>query len=167
MNDRRIDFEVKRVNAIRAQLLAEDHTIDEITLADTIEGVSDLNEMLARIVRHALKDKRRTDEIEMQMSELELLRDRYKARADKRRKIVADAMAEADISKITAPEFTASLRSNAPHVIVIDENLIPPEFFEMRPHLLKRELGEAMKGGAQVAGAALSNPGLSLAVRTK
>lgn len=167
MNDRRIDFEVKRVNAIRAQLLAEDPTIDEITLADTIEGVSDLNEIIMRIMRHSLKDKRRTDEIEMQISELELLRDRYKARADKRRKIVADAMLEANLTKITAPEFTASLRSNAPHVIVIDENLIPPEFFEMRRHLLKNELGHAMKGGAQVPGAVLSNPVLSLAVRTR
>ena len=52
-------------------------------------------------------------------------------------------------------------------MIVIDEALIPQTFFEMRPHLRKRDLLEAMKDGEQIAGAALSNPGMSLTVRTR
>ena len=51
--------------------------------------------------------------------------------------------------------------------MVVDETLIPQTFFEMRPHLRKRDLLNALKDGAQFDGAVLSNPGLSLTVRTR
>lgn len=163
----RLEAEIARVNTIRAQLLSEDNDIDERTLADTIEGETSLNELLIEIIRGALEDKSNAEKIDGQIAEREIRRDRFKTRADRRRRIVADAMQEASLATLRAPEFSASLRNNPPHVVVIDEELIPEEFFEYRPHLRKRELGEAMKGGAQVAGAALSNPGVSLSVRTK
>jgi hypothetical protein len=101
------------------------------------------------------------------MDEMAERRDRFKARADKRRQIVRDAMLDADMSKLTMPDFTATVRQAPPHVVVVDEKAIPQTFFEMRPHLRKRELLDALKDGVEVEGAALSNPGMSLSVRTR
>jgi hypothetical protein len=76
-------------------------------------------------------------------------------------------MLKADVKTITKEDFTVSLRNAPPHVVVVDETLIPQTFFEMRPHLRKRDLLNALKDGAQFDGAVLSNPGLSLTVRTR
>ncbi len=76
-------------------------------------------------------------------------------------------MLETDIKKLQMPDFTASLRNAPPHVVVIDEKLIPQAFWEMRPHLRKSDLLAVLKDGVEVEGAALSNPGMSLSVRTR
>ena len=74
-------------------------------------------------------------------------------------------MLETDVKKLQMPDFTASLRNGQPHVVVVDEKLIPQTFWEMRPHLRKRELSDALKDGAQIEGAVL-HLRMSLSVRT-
>ena len=93
--------------------------------------------------------------------------DRIEHRAERYRTIVKDAMLEAGVDKLAMPDFTASLRNAPPHVVVVDEALIPKNYFEERLFLRKRELGQALKDGEQIEGAALSNPGMSLTVRTR
>jgi hypothetical protein len=156
-----------RYLAICEQLRADDPQIDERTLADTVEGLSDYHKALIAIVRAALKDETEAAVLKIMMDEMDERRARFERRAERRRAIVLEEMQHADLTKITAPDFTASIRSNPPHVVVIDEKLIPKEFFEMRPHLRKRDLLEALKAGEQMAGAALSNPAMSLSIRTR
>jgi len=92
--------------------------------------------------------------------------ERLENRAAKRRQIVKDAMLEASIKKLSAPDFLASVRQATPHVVVTDETEIPSVFWEMRAHLKKAELLKALKEGDKVSGAILSNPEMSLTVRT-
>jgi hypothetical protein len=163
-----IDAEGRRCEAIREMLLAEHgDAVDEETLADTIEGLSNMNELLAAIVRGALDDEAIAEAIKMRIADLAVRRERYEYRAERRRQIVRDAMANYHIGKLTPPDFTASLRPGQRHVVVTDESLIPQIFWEHIPRLKKRDLGEAMKDGADVTGAALSNPEMVLSVRTK
>ena len=172
MNDPRLTFEVHRYKAVsdwvRQKILADDpENLDEQTIADTTEGLTDLHEMLAEIVRSVLEDETRVSFHNVRIKEISNLLQRFHNRADRRRETVREAMLKADVKTITKEDFTVSLRNAPPHVVVVDETLIPQTFFEMRPHLRKRDLLNALKDGAQFDGAVLSNPGLSLTVRTR
>ena len=166
--DPHLDFEVRRYKAIRDALLAAGgDDIDEQTLADTTEGLTDLHELLAAIVRGALEDETMAAMLKVRMQQMDDRLERIEHRAERYRQIVKDAMLEAGVDKLAMPDFTASLRNAPPHVVVVDETLIPKMYFEERLFLRKRELGQALKDGDQIEGAALSNPGMSLTVRTR
>jgi len=160
--------EVRRCNEIREAVLAEfGDDLDEQTLADTVEGMANLHELLAAIVRGALDDEAMAEAIKVRMNDMRGRLDRCEARADRLRRIVKNAMADAHIQKLTQPDFTASLRAGQPHVTITDEQAIPESFLSYRPHINKREILDALKDGAEVTGAALSNPEMVLSVRTK
>lgn len=167
MTDPHLAFEKIKYLAIKEKILADNPDIDDQTLADTVEGLSELPDKLAAIVRDALEAETFAVALKVRMGEMEERLERFQHRAERRREIVRDTMLEAGLSKLQMPDFTASVRKGTPHVVIIDEALIPATFWEQRPHLRKRELGEALKDGAQIEGATLSNPGMTLSVRTR
>ncbi len=77
-------------------------------------------------------------------------------------------MVELDLKKLTAPDFTASIRAGMPALLVIDEAAVPSIYWEPRePRLNRQGLLADLKQGGEIAGAALSNPEPVLSVRTK
>ena len=90
------------------------------------------------------------------------------ARADQRRQVAREVMAEAEIKKITASDMTVSLKSGAPSVEVLDENRIPATYWEPRPPRLNKQMVlDELKQGAVIPGVMLSTSKLVLSVRTK
>jgi Siphovirus Gp157 len=153
---------------IRDRILGEDPQIDERTLADTVEGLTDLHEILMAVIRAALADQALATGLEGRIGEMQARRDRLQDRATKRRQIAKDVMVELDLKKLSAPDFTASIRPGTPALMVIDEAAVPSVYWEPRePRLNRQELANDLKQGAEIAGVVLSNPEPVLSVRTK
>ncbi len=163
-----LTFSAIHYKAIRERLQAEDPSLDEQTLADTVEGLTDLDEILASIIRAFLADEALACGLKGRVAEMEDRLARLQDRAAKRRQIVRETMAELDLKKITAPDFTATLRPGMASLVVLDEASIPSIYWEPRdPKLDRASLTTDLKHGTDVAGATLSNPEPVLSVRTR
>src|SRR5215217_4572476 len=85
---------------LRERIRSEDPLIDEVTLADTLEGLTDLHEMVAAVVRWGLLDDALAAGLAERIGEMQRRHERLQARAATRRAIARDAMVEAEIKKI-------------------------------------------------------------------
>ena len=154
--------------AVRERIRALEPELDEQTLADTVEGLTDLHEILAAIVRAALADEALASGLKGRVAEMQERLERLQERAAKRRQIVKDTMVELDLKKLTAPDFSASIRPGMPALLVLDEAAVPSIYWEPRePRLDRQGLLAELKQGAEITGVTLSNPEPVLSVRTK
>ena len=163
-----LEFSAIQYRAIRDRLRSQDPDIDERTLADTVEGLTDLHQILEAIIRAALEDQALANGLKVRMGEMQEQLARFEDRASKRRQIAKDVMVELDLKKLQAPDFTASIRPGIPSLMVIDEAAVPSIYWEPRdPKLNRQGLLADLKQGAEITGVSLANPEPVLSVRTK
>ena len=161
-------FSATTYRAVRERIRTQDPDLDEQTLTDTVEGLTDLHEILAAIVRAALADEALATGLKGRLAEMQERLDRLQERAAKRRQIVKDTMVELDLKKLTAADFSVSIRPGMPALLVIDEAAVPSIYWEPRePRLDRQGLLAELKQGAEITGVTLSNPEPVLSVRTK
>ena len=168
MNGTPLSIETAKYLQLRERIVLAYPEADEETLSDTLEGITDLHEMIAAVIRSALVDEAlhaglrfRIDDMRERLSRLEL-------RASKKRQLALEAMTEVGLSKLEQPDFTASARAGSPALVVIAEDRIPEAYWLPQPPKLDRQaiLGE-LKRGIEIPGAQMSNPKPVLSVRTK
>jgi hypothetical protein len=163
-----LEFAAIAYRTIRDRIRAEDPHIDEQTLADTVEGLTDVHEILAAIVRAALADEALATGLKSRIAEMQDRLARLQDCAGKRRQIAKDVMIELDIKKITAPDFTAAVRPGMPALLVLDDGSVPSIYWQPVPPRLNRQgLLSELKDGAEIEGVALSDPEPVLSVRTR
>jgi hypothetical protein len=140
---------------------------DEETLADTIEGASNLPQLLIAVLRSRLEDLSLAEALRRRLDTLRTRLDRLESRAEQKRGLVSTALQEAGIRKLVAPDFTAYLRPSPSKLIITDESLVPAEFWvAQQPRLDRQQLLASVRSGREVPGAILANPELTLAVRS-
>ena len=150
-----LSIETEKYLQLRERIALAYPEADEETLLDTLEGITDLHEMIAAVIRSALVDEAlhaglrfRLDDMKERLSRLEL-------RASKKRELALEAMTEVGLSKLEQPDFTASARAGSPALVVIAEERIPEAYWLPQPPKLDRQaiLGE-LKRGIEIPGAA-------------
>ena len=153
---------------LREKLAAEFPDADEETLHDTVEGMTDLAEMLAAVVRSQLDDLALVSALRVRAADMQQRLLRIEQRTSKKKELLTSVMERAGLKRLTEPDFTVSLRQTQPPLVLVDENEIPSEFWKPQPSKLDRQgLISALRLGRDISGATLGNGGLTISVRTK
>ena len=153
---------------LREKLAAEFPDADEETLHDTVEGMTDLAEMLAAVVRSQLDDLALVSALRVRAADMQQRLLRIEQRASKKKELLTSVMERAGLKRLTEPDFTLSLRQTQPPLVLVDENEIPSEFWKPQPPKLNRQgLISALRLGQDISGTTLGNGGLTISVRTK
>ena len=159
---------VGRYQTTKERLLSVWPEIDEQTLMDTLEGITDFHEMIAAVIRSALVDEALHAGLRFRVDDMKERLSRFELRAAKKRQLALDTMTEVGLTKLEQPDFTASARAGSPSLVVIAEERIPKSYWLPQPVKLDRQAVLAeLKRGAEIPGVQLSNPQSVLSVRTK
>jgi hypothetical protein len=125
-------------------------------LISTIEGESDILEVLDRVVEHAISDKKLAELARERASRIE-------ARSVRAREIARDIVEALEVSPLERPVYTASLTwPRKPVVTNADE--LPAAYIRTAPDMVA--IGKALRAGEAIPGAELKNPAPQLTIRT-
>ena len=168
MNALPVSSEVQRYNRLREWLLEQFPDVDDQTIRDTLEGETDLHEMIAAVIRSALVDDALSTGLRGRLNDMKERLKRLEERGAKKRQLALDAMDEVGLNKLQQPDFTASTRTGSPSLVVTTEGAVPfPYWVPQPPKLDRQALLGALKRGTDIPGVQLNNPKPVLVVRTK
>lgn len=157
--------EAQAVAALRASLADALGADDELVI-DTIEGETGLFEAIDMLLLEVAHSHGMEAGTLQAADALALRAARYHKRAEAARALIEQAMMIAELEKLERPAATLSLVRRAAKVEITEEAEIPAEFWKAgEPKLDKKALGQALKDGQAVPGAALSNQAPSLTIR--
>lgn len=163
-----LDSKISTYLILSSQLKAQYAEIDDGTLADTLEGLSQLPDLIQAIIRSSLDDEALIEALKARLSAMRERLSRLSARKEKKREIAAWALQKAQMERLIAPDFSAFMRSSGARLEITDEQKIPGEFFLPQPPKLDRAgLISALKRGDPIEGAHLEEGGRALSVRIK
>jgi hypothetical protein len=163
-----LSIETEKYLQLRERIALAYPEADEETLLDTLEGITDLHEMIAAVIRSALVDEALHSGLRSRLEDMRERLSRLELRASKKRELALEAMTEVGLSKLEQPDFTTSARAGSPALVVIAEERIPETYWLPQPPKLDRQsILRELKRGLEIPGAEMSNPKPVLSVRTK
>jgi Siphovirus Gp157 len=163
-----LKIEASKYQMLRERLLAEWPTLEDDCLLDTLEGITDLHEMIAAVIRSALVDEALQAGLRTRLEEMRRRLARLEERGAKKRELALHAMCEVGLKKLEQPDFTASARAGLTPLVIVADDVIPEPYWVPQPPKLDRQsLLADLKRGEVIPGAQLGNPKPTLAVRTK
>ena len=160
--------EAAHYRALADQLLENFGEVDDETLKDTLQGLSNLPDMIEEIVRSSLDDDAFIVGLKTRLDDMAARLSRFKARLERKRELATWAMGSAGIPRIDVADFSVSLRQGQVKLVVNDEKILPAAYLIAQPPKVDRGLLlNALKQGAVVEGAVLATGDPHIAVRTK
>lgn len=163
----RLDLDTRHIEQAMAAILRDYPWLsdDEDFRRDVLDGQTSGMETLRKIVIALAEADGLAAGIAGTIEQLSERRKRHERRAETLRSLAYRIMAAADLTRVTLPEATLSLRPAPPKVVITDEASIPPVYLRTRIEPDKAAIRDALKSGEPVAGAALSNGEPALSVR--
>ena len=162
---------VSAMQRVRSALgVDEQLATDEQVLAlafDIDPNICPPDEILRRMVAAIVFAELREREAAQLAADMKAREQRYAQRAMAMRVELADIMLALERSSFAGSPFgTTSLVNGPQSVLITDDKAIPGEYVEVRTerHIKKAELLDDLKQGVLVAGAVLSNGGVSVRI---
>jgi hypothetical protein len=138
---------------------------DDDTLAITLEGETDLHEVLAAVVARMCDAEAYAEADNKLINDLKERRDRFNTRYDAMRILAMRLMNAAEQRKVELAQKTVSIRTGTPKVIITDEAALPADCIRIKREPDKVAIADRLKRGEQVPGAEMSNAEPVLSVR--
>ena len=162
-----LSAELTRFRELRHRVMGSGDTLDDAVVLDVLAGVGNLHDAILNEVRAALGDEDAASRLRGRMDEMEARLRRIERRAEGRRELALNAMAEAGLERLEAPGLRIEVRRAPPLLVVSDESLIPEAYKVQRSACLDyQSIRDALKEGAEVPGASLQDTKPYLSVRT-
>ena len=165
--------QVRIVAELRERLKAE-HSLDDgdEALEDTLEGASELPEMLAALARRADRDEEFAEGMKRIISDNQTRKARFERHAKSARSLIAQALQEGGMERIPSdalPDMTVSFRLSAPELLIDNEDLIPDSYctIEIVRKLNKAKIRKDLEDGKIIPSARLGNQMPVLTMRRK
>ena len=98
-----LSTEVPRYQLLKQRLLLDYPDLDQETLADTLEGITDLHEMIAAVIRSALVDEALQGGLRSRIEEMKRRLVRLEERGAKKRHLALEAMSEVGLGSLSSP----------------------------------------------------------------
>jgi len=141
---------------------------DEMLRVDTLEGATNIKELLTAILRATEDAKALRDGTEQRLEELKARQTRFKMRIEFLRAMILQILHQADLRKIELPEGTLSIRAGTPQIVGdLDPDKLPDEFCRIMREVDRAKIRTALLNGQQVPGYFLSNSEPVLAVHVR
>lgn len=140
---------------------------DADLLADTIEGQTDFEQIVSRLLDFVREAETMASAVKSRKDEIAERQKRFERQKDAGRKIIQQLMEAAQQTKITLPEATITLTAPRAKVEISDLQALPQGFFKTERTALSKEIMASLQAGETVPGAEIvfGEPGLM--VRTK
>ena len=140
---------------------------DAELLADTIEGETDLNRVLEKIVSFVRDAQTVAEAAKARKDEIAERQKRFERQAESGRKIIQQLMESAHQTKVVLPEATLSITAAREKVEITNVDDLPQGFVRLERKPLAKEIMSALKAGKEVPGAELALSESGLMIRTK
>ena len=172
MNDR-VSLEVREFNRLKERLAADFALdADDDAIIDTAEGETDLTGLLIRMVRTVRQRAAEAEVCAKQIAALTERKRRHTDAADKLRALVAEAMIETGLKRLSPGDFTASVTMTKAKPEIVNEEDLPGFYTQavVRPDktAINDEFARCQAENAPfyIPGVTISNGRPSLTVRT-
>jgi len=168
MSSADLGHQVHLYQTLKERLTSAFPDADDQTIGDTLEGITNLHEIIAAIIRSALADEAFQSGLRSRLDDMRQRLSRLEDRSAKKRQLALQAMAEAGLAKLEQADFTASVRTGPPSLIIVAEQDIPAGYWIPQPLKLDRQslLGD-LKRDRDIPGVQIRNSQPVLSVRTK
>lgn len=156
---------------------------DVETLADMIEGETDLREAIGEVDKSIIEDELLVAGLGSMIDDLGKRRGRIEERIGRKRAAIEQAMQIGEVKRIELPTGTLTLKDVPPKVEIYEEANIPAKYWKAQdPRLDKAALGKDLKDIAaavkaaekanadlpeitEIPGARLGNGGITIQIR--
>lgn len=158
------------VRTVKAQIAALRHfhpELDDDTqlLEDSLEGSTDLHEVVTKLVRVERDAASFSTAIKAQEEALADRRARYVKQQQIYRTMIHALLDAAGQTKLRIPEATISISQGRAGCIITDETALPDQFVKIERIPKKSEITAALLAGERVQGAEMKNSQPHLSIR--
>jgi hypothetical protein len=150
--------------------LAEEHGLDDQELFDSLDGELDLADRLRALVRKRREMLAFADALKQMIKEHQARLARLEHTAKVIGDAVVNAMCEAGLKRLPAPDFSASVSYGKAPIMgaeSLDPDVLPPRFVRIRKEVDRIALRAALENGEGLDGVSvyLGNPAPFILVR--